>query len=93
LRALDGNTLSNASSNSATFQLLGGLYGITATATWSSGSVTLEMLGPDGSTFVTAATAFSANGYETAYLPPGTYKWVIATATAVYARVTRIPFE
>ena len=94
MRAVDGFTLSNASANSAPFQLNGGLYGITAIAgDWSSGSATLEILAADGSTYVTAATAFSANGYETAYLPQGTFKIAVASATGVYVTVRRIPGE
>lgn len=93
MRAVDGKSFSNIAATTATFQLLGGQYGICVTGTWSSGSVTLEMLAADGATFVTAATAFSTNTYETAYLPAGTYKFVVTTATAVYAAITRIPSE
>ena len=94
MRAVDGASFTNLSANSGTFRLLGGNYGACVIAgSWSSGSVTLEMLAGDDSTYVTCMTAFSANGYETAYLPAGTYKFVVATATGVYAVITRIPGE
>jgi hypothetical protein len=38
-------------------------------------------------------TAFSADGYATAYLPAGTYRWAVATATGVYVRVRSIPLK
>lgn len=81
---------SNISATTAPFVLKGGQYQYTVVATWGGGSVTLEQLGPDGSTYLTAATALTANGGGTVDLPPGQYKFVIATATAVYAAIVRI---
>lgn len=81
----------NISATTAGFQLRGGKYGIAALGTWGGGSATLEALGPDGSTYLTAATAISANGVATVDLPPGQYRFAIATATAVYLSITRIP--
>ena len=82
---------SNISATPATFALRGGLYTLTVMATWNStGTVTLQRLAPDASTYVTALTAFSANGYATAQLPSGTYKLTIATATAIYADLIAI---
>ena len=71
-------TQSIASGNGPSFVLRGGQFWLAVVATFSAGSVTLQRLGPDGSTFLTAATAFSANGSETAYLPPGTYRVALA---------------
>jgi hypothetical protein len=42
---------------------------------------------------VAASTDFSANGFATVNLPAGDYKLTIATATAVYVTVQRIPGE
>lgn len=81
---------SNISATTGTFTLAGGWYAITAIATWSSGSATLERLAADGTTFVTAATAISANGMSVVQLPPGVYKIVIASASAVYIDITAI---
>lgn len=55
----------------------GGKYAISVVAT-SYGTVTLEVLAADGSTYLTAATAFSANGVAVADLAPGAYKLALA---------------
>ncbi len=95
MRAVDGKHFSNISATTAVFQLNGGAYTIDTVATWNStGTVTLERLGPDGSSYLTAATAISADGVATGLvLPPGTYRFAIATATAVYVSITRVPGE
>jgi hypothetical protein len=61
----------------ATFKLKGGTYQVSVIAS-TFGTVTLQRLGPDGSTFLTAMTAFSANGVATANLARGTYKFALA---------------
>ena len=83
-------TYSNQSATSDAFLLKGGLYGVEVTATFGGGSVTLQKLAADASTYVTCLTAFTAAGYATVSLPPGTYKVAIATATAVYVDITAI---
>lgn len=95
MHATDGVGFSNISATPATFKLKGGKYAVAAIATWSAGSAKLQKLGPDGSTFlsVSSATDFTANGYATVDLPPGTYQVTIATATAVYFSVDRITGE
>jgi hypothetical protein len=85
-----GAKLSNASATGSAFRLAGGLYGLSVIGS-NFGTVTLQVLGADGSTWLTAATAFAANGYATAYLPPGQYRWAVASATAVSTSVVRIP--
>jgi len=80
----------NISANTAPFTLRGGNYGITVSATFGGGSVTLQRLATDGTTYVTCVTAFTAAGYASANLPSGTYRLTIATATAVYADVVSI---
>lgn len=84
-------SFSNIAASTSPFALRGGKYAAAALATFGGGSVTLQMLGPDGSTYVTCLTAFTAAGYGVVDLPPGQYRFTIATATAVYASVTRIP--
>jgi hypothetical protein len=86
----DSKTFSNISATTAQFTLLGGTYGVTAVATWGGRSVTLQVLAPDGTTWVTALTAFAANGYGSLSLPPGQYRLAVVTATAVYASVCRV---
>jgi len=71
----------------------GGLYEFAAVATWGGGNVALNQLGPDGQTYLSIATALLANGGAMYYLPPGSYQFVVTTATAVYACVSRAPLD
>lgn len=93
MRATDGFSFSNISASTAAFTLRGGKYGVDAVATFSAGSVKLQRLAADKSTYlsVSSGTDFSAAGYASVDLPPGTYRFTIATATAVYAAICRIP--
>jgi len=75
-RAGDGNVQTNISATSATFPLSGGRYFLKLVAS-SFGTVTLQALGDDGTTWLTAATAFSANGTVAVDLGPGTYRWAL----------------
>lgn len=68
----------NISTNTASFPLQGGLYGVYVVATFGGGSVTLQMLAPDQATWFPALAAFTANGYATAQLPSGTYQVAVA---------------
>lgn len=89
----EGQAFTGLSANTAAFPLGGGRYGVDATATFGGGSVKLQKLLGDGSTFVSVSsgTDFTAAGYNTVSLPPGQYRFTIATATAVACAVTRIP--
>jgi hypothetical protein len=80
-------SFSNILATPASFILRGGNYGVTAKATWGGDSVTLQRLSPDGTTYVTVLTAFTADGYQNANLPSGTYRLLVATATAIYVDV------
>lgn len=80
----------NISATPAVFTLRGGQYGVTIKATWGGGSATLQRLSKDGATYVTVLTAFTADGYAAVNLPSGTYKLLIATATAVYCDIVSI---
>jgi hypothetical protein len=95
VRTQDGQFSSNIAATTAAFTLQGGLYAAAVVATFGGGSVKLQVLGPDGSTYlsVSSGTDFTAAGYATVNLPFGTYRWTIATASAVYAEVNRIPGE
>ena len=85
------NAFSLAAANSAPFALIGGYYCLSAIAT-GSGSVTLKMLGPDGSTYVNTALTITTSATQSlGYLPQGTYKIVVTTFTAVYACVQSVP--
>jgi hypothetical protein len=95
MRAKDSYTASNIAATTAAFQLQGGLYAIDTVATFGGGSVKLQKLAGDGSTYlsVSSATDFTAAGFASVNLPPGQYRLTIATATAVYAELSRIPGE
>jgi hypothetical protein len=91
--------------------VLGGRYMMEVVATFGGGSVKLQRLGPDDSTFLdikqvfekadgTGGTAdsllignFTVAGAQILDLAPGSYKCTIATATAVYAALERIPLD
>lgn len=88
----DAKKFSSIAADTTYFPLDGGRYQVAVVATWnSSGTVTFEQRGPDGSTALVLGTAFSANGVANFDVPPGQYKLVVATATAVSATVVRVP--
>lgn len=91
--ATEAVTFSNIAASTTAFALRGGKYAVMALATFGGGSVKLQALGPDGSSYLSLATIsdFTAAGGATFDLPPGQYRFTIATATAVYASVCRIP--
>lgn len=84
---------SNASATGSAMTWPGGPGTFTATATFGGGTVKLQFLGPDNSTWVdadagqtTTPCTLTANGGGDFELPPGQQIRVnIATATAVYA--------
>jgi hypothetical protein len=79
----------NISATTAAFIVAGGVYALSVVATFGGGSVQLQLLGPDGSTWLNVGAAITANGYVSQTLPPGSYRLSITTATAVYADLTR----
>ena len=89
----DGVNFTALSATPATFRLLGGRYAFGASATWGGGSLTLQVQMPDGSTYVAALPAFTADSVAAVDLPPGTYRLVIATATGVMGFVVRVPYR
>ncbi len=73
------------------FNLRGGSYWIETLST-GTGTIDLKKLGPDGATYTARITQITATaGQQTISLPPGTYEWVVATFTANYLQITRIP--
>lgn len=73
------------------FTLRGGTYWIETKST-GTGTIDLKKLGPDGATYTARITQITATaGQQTIALPPGTYEWVVATFTANYLEITRIP--
>lgn len=91
-------TASQGVGSTAEFKLDGGAYAMDATsASWGGGTATLQRLGPNGSSWITADTAAvitAANGTTGAMaLPGGTYRVTVATATGVAIQVSRVPGE
>lgn len=84
---------SNISATTAAFALLGGKYCCAVTATFSGGSVQLQMLAVDGATWFNLGAAFTVAGSQNFDLPAGQYRFVITTATAVYAVVANVPYR
>lgn len=91
--AVDGQGFSNISASTSAFKLKGGAYGVAVSATFGGGSVKLQRLALDGSTYVSmsSSTDFTAAGGALVNLPTGSYRFTIATATAVYAEVQGVP--
>lgn len=87
----EAKLFSNISASTAAFALLGGKYAIAASAT-GTGTMGLQMLAADGVTFIAVHTAFATvTGFVVVDLPPGQYKFALATFTAVYASIARVP--
>jgi hypothetical protein len=93
MRAQEAVTFLNISATTAQFVLSGGQYKFSVTATFGGGSVGFEQLGPDGVTWLPVITAVTANNTTTVNIPPGQFRFPIATATAVYVNIVRIPGE
>jgi hypothetical protein len=80
---------SNISATQSTFFMASGQYGIDAVATWGGGTVVLQKLAGDASTYVTVQS-FSANGFEIVTVPAGTYRIAVTTATGVYVKIGNV---
>lgn len=93
MRKVDGVTWSVINATPAVFRLEGGEYAFGATATFGGGSLVIQKLHADGSTYLSVHTALTAEGFITFKAPAGTYRLLIATATAVTAFIERIPGE
>lgn len=70
-------TFDNISATTAAFHLFGGQYGVLVKAS-TYGTVTLQVLAEDGTTWLTALTAFSADGVSLGNLPDGMYRVALA---------------
>jgi hypothetical protein len=88
----DGFLVQAASATQGPFVLLGGKYGVSCSATFNTGSVALQILGPDAATFVNTLPAFSAAGFATVDLPPGKYQ-VLVTAPATAVNLSCVPIS
>lgn len=76
------------------FELKGGKYAVAALGTSAGNTISLEHLGPDGTTYqaVGTSTTFAADAEVVVDLAPGLYKFAVSgTITAGYAQAVRIP--
>lgn len=94
----------NINATTASFLTLGGFYNATVIATFGGGSVELQQLAEDGATWVSllfpfnnagvevdlVIGKFTANGMKQFILAAGQYRFLVTTATAVYASLTRV---
>lgn len=97
MNVTESKSFSNISATTAAFPLKGGMYSLTASATWGGGNIALQVLGPDGSTWIAplsiggSANTLTANGQQVLNLAAGQYRIAVTTATAVYAVVASVP--
>jgi len=107
MRAQESNLYAVATAiNSNPFTLLGGKYHVAVTAS-NYGTVKLQRLGPDGSTYLDLTGqfnntttevdlvigTFAANGSKALDLAPGTYRWTLSGVTVVSAELQCGPGE
>lgn len=90
-------TFTSASATAA-FSVVGGRYQLAAhAASWSSGSLDVQQLLPDNTTWATvppnAGTHIAADGVQIYDLPPGQFRLSLATTAAAVAVLTRVPLE
>lgn len=82
----------NISATTAAFAVQGGEYGWIASATWAGGSITLQVQAADGTTWLTAANAWTANATGLVALPPGWYRVLVSGSTSAgYVSLTGVP--
>lgn len=75
----DGFAGTGINATTLAFALQGGWYGVSCIGS-TFGTVTLQKLGPDQTTWLTAPghTAFAVNGEQMLQLPPGQYRLALA---------------
>lgn len=97
---------SNIAATTSPFVLVGGCYMVNCKAT-GYGTIKLQVLGPDGVTYLDIKQAFdnagteqddvigtfAADGSKVLALAPGQYRLTVASCTAIYVTVTRVPLE
>ncbi len=87
----ESHQFSNISATTNSFGLAGGTYAFVVSANWTGGSVQLETLSQDGSTWINVGSSVTANGFSTVQVAAGQYRVAVVTATAVYCSLSTIP--
>ena len=88
--ATEAVAFSNISATTAAFSLRGGRYVFTVNANFGAGSVTLQTLGGDGSTWMNVSNQ-TTNASVSVDLYSGQYRAAVVTATAVYVTIGCVP--
>lgn len=91
--ASENFTILNKATGSYPFTLLmGGGYEMVMTGTFSTGAVLLDILGPDGSTYIEVGEMTGSAPISSFSLPPGSFKFVVPSdASDVSISLTRMP--
>lgn len=90
----NGFIVKAATATQGPFEIIGGKYAVTVhTGTWNGASVTLQILSPDQTTYVTCVTAFTADGYATVDLPPGIVQMLVSVAVPTNVNFSLIPIS
>ena len=76
--------------NGSDFSWPGGKAAFVAEGTWGGGNIKLQLKSHNGTYIDFPSGSITANNVLLLELPPGTYRYVITTSTAVYARLSRI---
>lgn len=89
----DGFSYSGSTTDQGPFVILGGLYSFSAIDTGTI-DATVEMLGPDGSTYIALHAAYTSTIINATFsLPPGLVKVLVGTGTSLSACLIRIPYR
>lgn len=87
-------TFENISATTDAFAVLGGEYILVTHATFGGGSVKVQLLAADETTWVDGpgASSQTADGFSAVFhLPPGQARIAVTTATGVYTSLAQIP--
>lgn len=94
MRATESVKFDTIAATTAAFTLTGGVYVFSAVATWGGGNAVIQEQLQDGTSYAPTHTALMVDGITPPlYLPPGSYRLAITTATALVGNITRVPFE
>lgn len=89
--ANNSHFLSNAAAgNYAAFEVTGGLYAVETVST-GAGTLSLQRLLPNSSTWISVVTVATTTSYGTVQLARGQYRWSVSGFTGNWAAVNRIP--
>lgn len=92
MRGSDLTVFRSIAATTSGFPVEGGDYVLDVSATFSGGNVGLDRLAADDTTWVPALTALTVAGQSPrTALPRGQYRISVVTATAIYARLQRLP--